>query len=285
MKDLVRDALRLHQERRRGNVAIYCPDRAAGWVRTEAPVTRTLESVVLRRGVSERIEQDLAGFLSAREWYAEIGVPHRRGYLFYGPPGCGKSSYVAALAGRFRMDIYALSLAGKAMSNERLLVDLASMKPESILLIEDIDCAFEQRERTADNSEKGAVPRRLNPDASGVTLSGLLNAIDGLTAQEHRILILTTNHAESLDSALTRPGRIDVKEYFGPVAAEQAQRLFLRFFPNETEIAVQFGCAAQERSMSPANLQNILVTHRGAPRSTLSALHIRQAPDALRAVG
>jgi mitochondrial chaperone BCS1 len=68
---------------------------------------RDFESVVLEEGVAERIEQDITEFLARGKWYAErgefprwrseyhaeyyIGVPYRRGYLLYGPPGSGKS--------------------------------------------------------------------------------------------------------------------------------------------------------------------------------------------------
>lgn len=48
-----------------------------------------------------------------------------------------------------------------------------------------------------------------------MTFSGLLNAIDGVASADERILFMTTNHVDRLDSALIRPGRIDVKQYFG----------------------------------------------------------------------
>lgn len=44
-------------------------------------------------------------FLASRDWYAERGLPYRRGYLLYGPPGCGKSSFIFALAGHLGLNI------------------------------------------------------------------------------------------------------------------------------------------------------------------------------------
>jgi len=81
-----------------------------------------------------------------------------------------------------------------------------------LLLLEDVDAVFRER-RPEDDTR------------SGVTFSVLRDAIDGVAAQENRILVMTTNHYDRLDAALIRPGRVDVEEYFGPADAEQAARL------------------------------------------------------------
>lgn len=60
---------------------------------------RPLSSVILDRGLSEKILDDVREFINSPKWYMDRGIPYRRGYLLYGPPGCGKSSYIMALAG------------------------------------------------------------------------------------------------------------------------------------------------------------------------------------------
>ena len=60
---------------------------------------RPFSSVVLDRGVGESLKNDISDFLSNSKWYFERGIPYRRGYLLYGPPGCGKTSFITALAG------------------------------------------------------------------------------------------------------------------------------------------------------------------------------------------
>ena len=60
---------------------------------------RPLSSVVLDTGIAERIVQDVQDFVSSPSWYMDRGIPYRRGYLLHGPPGCGKSSFITALAG------------------------------------------------------------------------------------------------------------------------------------------------------------------------------------------
>lgn len=60
---------------------------------------RPIDTVVLDSGVSEKIIADVREFINTPSWYSERGIPYRRGYLLYGPPGCGKTSYITALAG------------------------------------------------------------------------------------------------------------------------------------------------------------------------------------------
>lgn len=60
---------------------------------------RLLSSVVLDRGITETIVDDVKDFINNPKWYMDRGIPYRRGYLLHGPPGCGKSSFITALAG------------------------------------------------------------------------------------------------------------------------------------------------------------------------------------------
>jgi chaperone BCS1 len=78
-----------------------------------------------------------------------------------------------------------------------------SAASRSILLLEDVDAAFVGRS-AADGTAS----------SSRITFSGLLNAIDGVAAQEGRVLFMTTNHVEKLSEALVRPGRVDVRLEF-----------------------------------------------------------------------
>jgi mitochondrial chaperone BCS1 len=125
--------------------------------------------------------------------------------------------------------------------------------------LEDADAIFHERRRTSDT-------------APGVTFSGLLNAIDGIGAPEHRVLILTTNHADRLDPALLRPGRIDLHVRIGHLEPEQAGRLFLRFFPSEAHLATLVHEAYHEKNCVPAQLQNILVRHRHSPLAAVEEI-------------
>lgn len=229
------------------------------WILGTRIAPRSLSSVILHGKQGNDVLTDMTEFLGSQDWYHRTGVPFRRGYLLHGPPGNGKSSLVKALAGELRLGIYLMLLSDPDMNDNRICDLLAKVPEKSILLLEDIDCAFTMRKRA--NGKEG-----------GLTFSGLLNAIDGVASTEGRLVIMTTNHIERLDPALIRPGRADMKLLLDNASAEQARRLFERFFPHHNKLACAFAERIEDRKHSMAALQNYLMQHRhdaeGALRST-----------------
>jgi mitochondrial chaperone BCS1 len=217
---------------------------------------RSLESVHLAPGLRDEIVADAERFALRREWYAERGVPYRRGYLFEGPPGTGKSSMALALAGELRKPIYVINPATLDDDNE--LQRAINGAGAGVVLIEDIDAI--ERSRSRARKPKPATPGA--PEtvtaASGISTSGLLNAIDGVAAREGRILIITTNHAEHLDAALLRPGRVDMRCHFNLAGLTEALAMYRRFCPDGDEVgfARQIG---PELPLSQAEIQNRLL--------------------------
>lgn len=90
-----------------------------------------------------------------------------------------------------------------------------------------------------------------------VRCSDLLNAIDGVMAQEGHLLFMTTNYVEHLNPALIRPSRIDVTLKGKVLDEEYARRMFLRFFPGEDAAANRFAETAI-RHRPPATQANIV---------------------------
>ena len=134
---------------------------------------------------------------------------------------------MTALAGELRLPIVLVPLHTDDIDDGRLTEILGNTPKDCIVLIEDIDCAL-PRGATKLASRMGRMP---------VTLSGLLNAIDGVGAQEGRLLFMTTNHPDRLDEALIRPGRVDVKYHLGKASREAASQLFDQFFGTESMAA------------------------------------------------
>jgi len=181
---------------------------------------RTADTIYLPHGTFEEIADDARQFLQNQRMFEELGIPWRRGYLFYGPPGTGKTTLVHVLATELGLPLYYLSLAA-IRSREDLANLLDSVRPGSIVLIEDIDCISAAVARmnqpeganaagTVPGSEQQAKVQAPAPTASDrLTPGDLLNQIDGIVASEGRLLIMTTNYPQNLDIALVRPGRVD----------------------------------------------------------------------------
>ncbi|KAJ1559005.1 hypothetical protein HK405_012383, partial [Cladochytrium tenue] len=229
---------------------------------------RALNSVVLAAGVAERIVTDVCAFLENGKWYHDRGIPYRRGYLLHGPPGSGKTSFIQALAGHLDYNICVMNLSERGMTDDRLAHLLANAPARSFILLEDIDAAFSEKRQTSDKQGFHSL----------VTFSGLLNALDGVAASEERLVFMTTNHAERLDAALVRPGRVDVRALVDTAHREQAARMFERFYDDSAATAAEFAAAAvpddsaaPELRPSPAALQGLFVVHRDRPADAIVA--------------
>ncbi|KAI6254146.1 hypothetical protein MCOR21_003061 [Pyricularia oryzae] len=238
LKDLLNEARDVYLKRDEKKTAIYRGTVAKGasaeptWSRCMARTSRPFSTVILNEKVKQDLIDDVTDYLdpATRRWYSNRGIPYRRGYLLHGPPGTGKSSLSLALAGFFKMRIYIVSLSSVNANEETLATLFAELPRRCVVLLEDIDSAGLSHTREGPSSAAVApapaaaeelVPGQLTPGLpnaatnSRISLSGLLNILDGVASQEGRVLIMTTNHIEKLDKALIRPGRVDMIVHFG----------------------------------------------------------------------
>ncbi|THH09975.1 hypothetical protein EW146_g8513 [Bondarzewia mesenterica] len=206
------------------------------WSVPKSKTPRPLGSLVLDGSITTQLFRDVQQFLDSEEWYHQKGVPYHRGYLLYGPPGTGKTSTIYTLAGEFDLEVYMLSLWGPKMNDVTLQTLISSIPRYAIIVIEDIDCIFPPPRRNDFEQVKldpNGVPLPDSMDSNTrVTLSGLLNVLDGAGSENGRIVFATTNHLEALDPALTRAGRFDVKLQYKLATHNQASALFEHFFPS-----------------------------------------------------
>merc|ERR1719309_531529 len=129
--DILEEARHLAMTSMRGKTIMYTVI-GTDWRQFGHPrQRRPLDSVVLDTGVSERIVQDVREFVSSVTWYRDRGIPYRRGYLLHGPPGCGKTSFITALAGDLEYSICVLNLSDRSMSDDRLQHRLADAPEQS----------------------------------------------------------------------------------------------------------------------------------------------------------
>ncbi|EEA18984.1 hypothetical protein TMatcc_010473 [Talaromyces marneffei ATCC 18224] len=290
------------------------------WTTFSARPSRDMSTVIFDKKTKQKLLQDINEYLHphTRRWYANHGIPYRRGYLFSGAPGTGKTSLTSALAGVFGLDIYVLSLLDPNMNESALMRLMSEVPSRCIVLLEDIDAAGLNRpasepkprlgrrgkgDKTADSNALSVIPGAdqgaLNASnasaATSVSLSGLLNAIDGVSSQEGRILIMTTNSPESLDKALIRPGRVDMHIAFELPTRVDMQELFLSMYRDDTagvahgsesintseeqekkddrrleRFAIRFAESVPERKFSLAALQGFLLQYKRSPEEACS---------------
>ncbi|CAA7270296.1 unnamed protein product [Cyclocybe aegerita] len=277
LKHLVLQAKKEYEAEAVHRIQLYFADVHGSWRWSDSRHKRPMSSIVLNPGVKEMLLEDARDFLASETWYADRGIPFRRGYLLHGVPGSGKSSLIHALAGALHLDIYVVSLSASWVSDTTLTTLMGRVPARCVLLLEDLDAAF-VRSTNRDDDDDGDGDNGGNggafgnnggvgttdafssftsafPGASGsgssssrrrhshhrsslsptntLSLSGLLNALDGVAASEGRLLFATTNHLERLDPALSRPGRMDVWVEFKNASRWQAEALFRNFFPWE----------------------------------------------------
>ncbi|XP_010425638.1 PREDICTED: AAA-ATPase At3g28600 [Camelina sativa] len=190
--------------------------KASLWRYIDFEHPANFETLAMDPKKKEEILSDLVAFSNGKEYYKKIGKAWKRGYLLYGPPGTGKSTMIAAMANLLNYSIYDLELTA-IQNNSELRKLLTATSSKSIIVIEDIDCSLDLTGKRKKNESYSTSLRKDGEkgnaeDKSFVTLSGLLNFIDGVWSAcgQERIIVFTTNHLEKLDPALIRRGRMDM---------------------------------------------------------------------------
>ncbi|KAF5697120.1 BCS1-like protein [Fusarium globosum] len=265
---------------------LYSEDEMS-WTRCMSKATRPMSTIALDEHLKEKLIKDLRRYLDrqTKHWYATRGIPYRRGYLFSGPPGTGKTSLTLAAAGLMGLDIYMVNLNSPRINEDSLASLFQKLPYTCMVLLEDIDATGLAQRRGADTATMGSQGRK-KKSAERLSLSGLLNIIDGAAAQEGRVLVMTSNHTENIDPALIRPGRIDFTINFQLATSEAAEALFTQMFDapdvdhNSEKKAVkslrdqarEFRDKIPNLALSPAAIQGFLLTHQEDPDGALAAV-------------
>ena len=232
------------------------------------------DSVVLEPSTTQLVRNDFEAFFQREQWFREHGLPFRRGYLFYGPPGNGKSSVIKVMASHPAITPFTLDFCHEGLNNESLsdFFVMAAQNAPSLVILEDLDRAF------VDNDEHGKRPK--------VTLQHFLNCLDGVGTEEGLIVVATANDPTMLDAAiLKRPGRFDrVVAFRSPsrdLCADYLHHLSRGAFAPESLNAI----AGEAEGLSFAQLRECYILAGQLAYESCSHIGIEHVRSSLKLVG
>lgn len=241
-------------EKDKDKIEIYKLDERC-WKYAKEQPKRYLKSVFMELEKKDALIDRLDSFIEKEEWYKDNGIPYQLGIILHGCHGTGKSSLVKVIASHLDYGIYYLDA-----TNLSSLEDAVANLPEkSILVIEDIDSNSVTHQRDKDVRVKDNIASSLLTELAPLSLSTVLNSLDGIFSSHGRILIATTNHIEKLDPALIRPGRIDMRIEVGYVNTEIFKQFVDNFFPKNN---IDFNALKLKEKLTVAQLQNLVLEEK-----------------------
>uniref|UniRef100_J3LIW4 AAA+ ATPase domain-containing protein n=2 Tax=Oryza brachyantha TaxID=4533 RepID=J3LIW4_ORYBR len=245
------------------------------WSNVPYNPSATFDHLAMDHAKKVEIINDLTAFKMGQDYYSKVGKAWKRGYLLYGPPGTGKSTMIGAMADFLDYDVYDLDLTS-INGNADLRKLFLETTDKSIIVIEDIDAidvelSTKRKEGKAANGGEGNDNHVLikvcdkEIGKSKVTLSGLLNIMDGLWSAcgSERIFVFTTNHVDQLDPALIRSGRMDKLielSYCRSEAFKMLAKTYLEI--DDHSLFGEIGRLLDETNTTPAEVADSLMLRR-----------------------
>jgi adenylate kinase family enzyme len=223
------------------------------WIFDAAIPKRNIDTLFLKEGQLDKIKNPILSFIQKETYkdYNKHGIPYKMNILLHGSPGVGKTSLIHTIASVCDACICNLNINIDLSEDDMIkaLSNVSNYHKNSIVVIEDIDCIF------TDRKEGDTHKNRL-------TMSGLLNCLDGFNNPEGLIVIITTNFPDKLDDALVRSGRIDLNIELTHLDKYQASNMFKSFFNNKDDIFEVIWNNIKKYKVEPATLIQFLFNNR-----------------------
>ncbi len=237
-----------------------------GFTHIKSQRKRSLSSIFISSDVKEKIINFIEGFAKNEEFYISHGLNYQTGVIFHGPPGCGKTSIIKALASYYEKPLYILP-ASRIMAIESAM---SSIPEGSFVLIEDIDGSGAVHDRSPDKED---IPSDTNVKISMGdvydSLSDILNAIDGVVSSHGRILFATTNYIDKLDGALIRPGRFDLNIEISYADNDVLRQFMENYYPEYDFSLVRMNI---KENVTPCMIQNHILNNLENPSAVLKEM-------------
>jgi len=210
---------------------------------------RNMSTIYLDNDICHKICKIVNTFFREEKDYLKYGIPYKINILLYGLPGTGKTSLIFSIASKFNLDVNIIQFHPK-ITDIILTEAISNVGTNSILLLEDIDSLFVDRDTSKENK-------------CNISFSGLLNALDGIGRKNKLIIFMTTNYIDKLDKALIRPGRIDHKFEFTYATVKQIELMFKKIVKKKNQhLLPTFLNKIKNYKLTTAMLQNYLFFNR-----------------------
>lgn len=256
----------------------------------------------------EKIVERIKFFMDNESWYQARGIPYTLTFLFHGEPGCGKTSSIKAIANLTQRHIVSVPLKNVKTVEELYNIFYGSTinkKPmpvdKKLFVLEDIDCASlkdivkkreeekeedsssdsedtsketDDKEKKSDDKEKKKRKKKKKKAKDGkskLTLADLLEVFDGVMEMKGRMMVITTNYPEKLDSALIRPGRVDVNLKFGKCHRDDILGIYKNFYNQDTPMNFNTDRLPNDK-WTPAEVVQIFLNDIVSPASALEII-------------
>lgn len=230
-------------------------EQVVEWENVTVRTNKTQENTVYSDEITKELFDDIDSFITSESWYAQRGIPYKRGYFLHSKPGQGKTSVAKILANKYGIPIFCLDLTiiEDNSTLTKLMTELNYFinNEKYILLMEDAERAefFNNRYREP----------RLSMDC-------FLNAIDGVVEPHGRVIIMTANVPDLIiqHDALMRPGRIDKILELKPCDNSQLKKLYALFY-SDTKYSADWNCWKLNEELSAAYVMKLLQENIGRP--------------------
>jgi hypothetical protein len=203
-------------------------------------------------------------FTTRKGIFSRAMIPYRLNILLYGIPGSGKTSCIKALANYTKRCVYNINLATITSNRDltNIFYDRSDPNARKIFILEDIDAmsdVVKSRQPATTNADEKDSTSQVAPKSSTLTLSNILNLLDGVLELSESIIIMTTNHPEHLDPALIRPGRINLKLHLGKMSLPCAQQMLKYYYETDVFMEQLREANLEDRKFTPAELQETMM--------------------------
>jgi hypothetical protein len=251
-----------------------------GWEEKTTLDHRDFDTVILNREIKKELVSIIKDFQESKDWYKARGFAYKKTFILHGPTGTGKTSIIKALACLFKYNVANINL--NEMNDRSLSEAIASAPDKCFILIEDYDSSSATKSRDIEvvktpekvnKKEKKSTDAEVMSELRGLTLSGILNALDGIVSMNEKIVWKTTNNLASSDAALTRKGRVDHIFLIDHLTHNEVVDYITLMFPNPT-LPVNTVFA----DIAGCDLQAIYFEHKNSEQDFINAIPVKGQP-------